>query len=475
MPNKQLHITKADIMEMVMKTVNTIMEAGVYMDKAKINDRNKTIGLTYNQSSGNNKRIFTPTDKLNTDKMEQANGDTYEVPLKGGLICYNITSIKGMKVMQYFKHLWDNKKEKATVDVNDNGKKVSYKLEMLQQEYNAFLNKFQAKVNNVIKYRISQLPKQEFKAVSIYPVPSSSNFNVTMAKEIAKRSIAGLPVQVINPDILKKDLRNLEKDTEFIEKNRDYYNMKLEKHKENDSSIETYVDNDITRLKSIRDAIPIIEKLNVLSKKLMISYNVAYRPSMKQGLPLENKAKNLAKIYAEYFKCYQQLFKMQYVNILTNDVSGFDKNTIASPKKGTKPLSVKRHSDEIWKIVKPYLRGTGCYKCDVQYWDKVLFQIKNLTNSERMGMKNIYNKNIEDADLVQKEMERINGTIFVIFDDNVSGGATLSDVCYQCKQMGIKNIIPLSFGKMDEKWTKGVGVPINIPTDNQGNEKRFNY
>ena len=54
------------------------------------------------------------------------------------------------------------------------------------------------------------------------------------------------------------------------------------------------------------------------------------------------------------------------------------------------------------------------------------------------------------------------GTVFVIFDDNISGGSTLSDICYQAKKLGIKYIIPITFGEMRVKYQQGT-LAINAP------------
>ena len=86
------------------------------------------------------------------------------------------------------------------------------------------------------------------------------------------------------------------------------------------------------------------------------------------------------------------------------------------------------------------------------------FQIKNLTNDLRMGMRNYF----KPKDNIEEELKKINGTVFVIFDDNISGGATLSDICYQAKQLGIKYIIPITFGQMREKYTIG-RLSVNKP------------
>lgn len=55
-----------------------------------------------------------------------------------------------------------------------------------------------------------------------------------------------------------------------------------------------------------------------------------------------------------------------------------------------------------------------------------------------------------------------------VIDDNVSGGATLSDICLQLKNLGIRYIIPITFGKMRTSYTQGV-LKINEP------ENSFNF
>ena len=49
-------------------------------------------------------------DYLKTDKMDMNNEDTYLVPLKNGMMSYNITSINGTEVMHYFKRIFDRQK-----------------------------------------------------------------------------------------------------------------------------------------------------------------------------------------------------------------------------------------------------------------------------------------------------------------------------------------------------------------------------
>ena len=67
--------------------------------------KKKKGSLKYDKSATKkyNKGNLSSLDMLKTDKMDSNNNDTYEVPLKGGIMSYNITSINGTDVMHYFK------------------------------------------------------------------------------------------------------------------------------------------------------------------------------------------------------------------------------------------------------------------------------------------------------------------------------------------------------------------------------------
>ena len=69
----------------------------VYSDLTKVDNKKKTIGLTYNAGKPIYGTQANPFEKLKTDKMDQDNASTYEVMLKGGVVSYNITDIKGCR------------------------------------------------------------------------------------------------------------------------------------------------------------------------------------------------------------------------------------------------------------------------------------------------------------------------------------------------------------------------------------------
>lgn len=442
----------------------------VFANTKKI--KKNTIGLTYDKHTAKNKNNFASFDMLNTEKMDESNEDTYEVTLKGGITSYNITSINGKEVMHYFKRKF-LKSGVATTIKNGNSE---YELFMEDNEFRNFLNVFESKVNRVINYCINNFNRNgnEFKPtkVSIYPVPSNSNFNIEMAKLMSKMSLCGLPTQVINTEMLVKDLKNLKKDEDFISKNKEYYNgpmSKIKSDKNFSSSVEKYIDNDINKYAALRKAQEYIESLNECAKKILSNY-YTYRNSGKKST-----LANMAKYYKEYSDILTSMRQVTYSNVLNNgEKSGFNFETIATQLKYTKRPSVEARSPEIWALVKPFFRGKiselngkSYGPLEINQWEKAKPQIKPLTNGERMGLRNYYSQN-ENPELVQQELEKIKGGVFVIFDDNISGGATLSDICYQCKEIGIEYIIPITFGKMSEKWTLNM-LPLTRPKDKNGN------
>ncbi len=109
----------------------SLLNEDVFASKKK--GKNK-IQLSYNKRTSDaitkNRGNLTPAELLNTGKMDQNNSDTYEVPLKGGIMSYNITSIKGTEIMHYFK----NKYAKMEVDLNGDGQKEEYELFMEDPE-----------------------------------------------------------------------------------------------------------------------------------------------------------------------------------------------------------------------------------------------------------------------------------------------------------------------------------------------------
>ena len=458
-----------------------LMKENVYVNN--VDNKKKTAQLTYNNLTYN-KGGKNPFDYLKTDKMDKSDNDTYELTLKGGLTCYNITSIKGEEVMHYFKNKWGNNKKATMKFINaDTKQKEEFDLTMLTSEEKEFFYKFTKKVSLIVSHCLDNFkntnPNAKFFGLSIYPVPSSSGFNKKMADLLTQTGLYEMPVQEINDEILQKNVNNIERDEEFIEKNKELYNSPYYQSKAHDkSTLDMHLNQSLNRMRGISKAQNTIAEINQTAKKLLQQIN-NYHTSLKDG-ERNNKRIILSIVenYKKYFDLINNLTKLaRYENPLkqgNDNISTSHQDEIAKLIKYSKGPSIEKRSGELWQLVKQYVRGvvspvTGHpYKeIELGFYDPTKFEIKSFSNGERMGLRNIYTVNNENPELVKQELEKIKGTVFVIFDDNMSGGATLSDICYQCKKLGIEYIIPITFGEMNEKWVTNC-QPLNSPEIKNG-------
>lgn len=413
----------------------------VYVNDVKGKKANLTYSKRGNTNPTKNFGNLNSSDMLDTGKMDQDNDDTFIVPLKGGIKSYNITSIKGVEVMHYFKNKVTNKKTEMPLVVN--GKKDEYQLMMEDSEFQNFLNTFIHKVNIVVNNAIEGFDNKNFSGVSIYPVPSSSNFNTFMCKAIAGKSqISGLNTRAVTNSIFRKDLTDLQKDTDFINKNKAYYNDKMFKGGNNNMTHEEYIDDTIRKYNNTTAAQDqtLIDEYNLWVNRIITSYRQKVNP--------KTIAKNYMNLVDTRNKIREKLKKSHWENAFKQ-------------LKYAKGPSVQKRSEAIWNIITPILGKTymSNNRIDIVEIEKNDFQIKNLTNDTRMGLKN-YFKAEENID---EEIKTLKNTVFVIFDDNISGGATLSDICLQCKKLGLEYLVPITFGEMRTKYTQGF-IQINKPT-----------
>lgn len=70
------------------------------------------------------------------------------------------------------------------------------------------------------------------------------------------------------------------------------------------------------------------------------------------------------------------------------------------------------------------------------------WQIKSLDDKERKAIEGLFDINPLYLDLQHK----LSGKSVVVFDDNISSGATLDDFCLKLKQFGVSNIIAITLG-----------------------------
>ena len=410
--------------------------------------------LTYNQNSYNyNHGTQNNKENLKTDKMDMDNGDTYELKLKDGTICYNITSIKGVEIMHYFKHLWNN--QKTTMldkDMNE------YELTMLKQDEEKFINRFIKKVSFVIK-AYEQEHQFTPDTITILPIPSSSNFNNKMAELLSGMNINGKAITKVSDDFIRKSIETLRRDSEFIERNKDYYNGYFFIGKPDSKSVNDYIDFNLNKVQSLNKIRPLVDELDVCAKNIFAIY-YRYNHSASLNKVTEKMTNALVNSYIDYYNSLMKIMEeAKFNNNIDNKESKMFISKVIQPIKYAKGPSVDKRSEVIWTIVKPYLKNKTCpvnnkpyTKVDIVEWQPLNFQIKNLSNAERMGMRGYFNI---EQEKIENEIKAIKNNLIIIFDDNISGGATMSDVVLSLKEAGISNILPITFGEMQEKWVLG--------------------
>ena len=450
------------------------------------NNKNKNIAnLTYKRNNNGgiarNRGNMTSLDMLKTNLMDNNSGQTtYEVKLKGGITSYNITDINGTEVMHYFKRKFSH--EETRIKLGD----TEYDLEMQDSEFHNFMVQFLDKVNAVVEYRARQFMENNkgltFSNTYIYPVPSSSNFNIEMVKRIVKNNhtIDNLPVSAISSSILKKDTSNLEKDTDFIDKNRDYYNSERWQKGGNGGTHMQAVDNDLNRLSRLESVKAEIDKANEFTKienrkqtgSLLSQLNyVSARLNNpeKYGAPTLKSIKKLYDLYIGYQEAVKNItIAGEYYDTIAQKYHKPQMKKVAEAIKYSKGPSIEGRTQRILQILKEYnmTNGLPVKPYDICMWQPANFQIKKLGNDSRMALKNYFSINNDPA---EAELKNTDNSIVVIFDDNISGGATLSDICYQLQKIGVKYMIPITFGKMRTSYSQGIGQVINKP------ENGFNY
>ena len=469
----------------IAETVRNVIKEYINEDVAvnQLDNQYKVANLTYNTSGIKNN--LKKSDYLKTDLMDKtSNAQTFEVPLKGGLISYNITGIKGTEVMHYFKNHFQHKDTTMKFD-GDN-----YKLQMKENEFNQFMQVFKKKIETVIENdMLKQTQKEQkknkdfqFSQISIYPVPSSSNFNEKMAQELSHLTInfnqKSYKINILNKNILLKDLKNITTDRDFIKANKNYYyNTSLGKDVDYNNMYHTpaisHINTVINKNKIIfREISKLINEINKIYFQI---YNIVNTPNFNSD--------TLASLINTYFQKYSLLIKRDsfmydderyHTTKQTNIMSKYryqidEKNDLLTPSQYT----ILNNIEKQYKIQHPnHLKITNIKPLLVPK-----FEIKNLPDSVRMGLRNIYIPNENEE--MQEELNKVQSNLIVVFDDNISGGATLSDVCYQLYKLGAQHIIPITFGQMAKKTNAkdetNHNIRLNEPTNGKFNTPQFKY
>lgn len=474
-------LNKEDLMEMVKSVIGMLTEDAFVNS---VDKRNKRANITYKKGApGWHERKITG-DYLKTDKMEQLNGDTYPVKLKCGLTSYNITDINGTQVMKYFKHYFDRNE---VIDIKDPSSKETFKLDMETREFNEFRRDFFNKIDNIIKYCINNFDGEYYSRVSIYPVPSSSNFNEKMAQEMSKLNFSGVKhgTKKLDENLFEKSFKNIKRDEDFINKNKEYYNSQVNA---GDESGETH-DNSVTTAKNRYEQMSVVYRyithINYLVKRIItcVTNDRSRNKTNNTGKEYSDTlGKNLLPLYIQLANDYDDLEgevkkSLTYEDDFTKKNHAIQVASLLKKIKYGKTEVNKYNTNLVYSLVLPYIKnrvtrsGNPIKKMNIWPLDTNIFSIKSATNDIRMGLKGFFSMNQE---LKEKELEEAKNTIFVIFDDNVSGGATLSDICSQLMEAGVKFIIPITFGRMRESYNAHQGAQITKPNQIDG-VSQWNY
>ena len=162
---------------------------------------------------------------------------------------------------------------------------------MENSEFQQFLKDFEQKVGAVVNSKISDFKTEDGEQpteLSIYPVPSSSNFNITMAKILSATEFEGMNVRLIDSNILKKDTSKLMKDLDFIEKNKEYYNSPYGKTSDKNGTRELpyshqdQLDTDLNKLIAHSNINKYIDELNRYKLTMQEINKILHRVKSKE-------------------------------------------------------------------------------------------------------------------------------------------------------------------------------------------------
>ena len=158
-----------------------------------------------------------------------------------------------------------------------------------------------------------------------------------------------------------------------------------------------------------------VEEINFLEKQMINAFQIN-----KQTLESENGLKRFSEKFKKYFDLIQECLHTTFYNEYTKKEQRI--NNAIVPEKYSKGPSIEKRKEFVWSLVKNFLSGTTCpitntkyEKIDICKWSVNGFEMKKLSNSERLGLKNFYNPNV-DNEMVQQEVEKSKNTILLIFN-----------------------------------------------------------
>lgn len=446
----------------------------VYVNNA--DSSTKKANVTYEKGKNRPKGDslnFVPNDSLKTDKMDQNDSGTYEVTLKNGFKSYNITSINGENIMHCLKYRYD-KKNKAKAKIGGS----EFELSMDDKSYKDFMSQFLNKMKIIIEDFLSKRKNgnEGIEKICLYPVKSTSNFNIEIANEIAS-TIGNGKITVLNDNILTKDTNGIELDNDFIGLNKAHYNGTYYAHPgvggTDDSTVmqqvQTYY-NKCMAVKNDESGENVVG--NYIDKANAMSMSILQRVKnfLEKNIKLDVNA--LANNIKSYRMVVNNKPELYYVSAIDNKVHRIRVDKIIVPDK-----NLEDEFEAVSNfIAKNYPNLTGGKLISFHKFVRKPYEIKSIANNIRMAFTGYY-RPTKEPNLINREKKKIANSLLIIFDDNISGGATLSDVCgvFNKKPFMVpkENIIPITLGKMSEKWALQ-SIPLSKPKNYFG-DYLFNF
>ena len=158
---------------------------------------------------------------------------------------------------------------------------------------------------------------------------------------------------------------------------------------------------------------------------------------------LEHKLESWKKDYKYIYPLRLELDRLK--DKLTLYMSEFDGKRGRRPKVYYECIEDIKEKEEEIKNVKKSLGKKGRDRTKDSDGRARDFQIKSLDDKTRKAIENLFtlNKGLDNEGGKTIE-ERIKGKNIVIFDDNISSGATLDDMCLTLQKCGAKSILPIT-------------------------------
>ena len=318
---------------------------------------------------------------------------------------------EGTKDFKYYvQHL--PKSDIDSINLYKLGKFTKEKFDIDEESIDRFMKRSALYIRSIIR-------KLDFDADVIVCPPSSSDFNerlISYVKKYLDDSVKFIP------DLFLKDIRTVEVNHERA-KQLGMSNEEIDK-----------LEKDLIKWKKqYQDIYPMRVALDRLCDELM---------SYRAGLTVKRGRKP-----HDYNVLVKEILQMR-------DEIRKKKEEIGIGK-GKEKFVKYEENEELANILRKAGDKDYKYKKGVKTVGRARnFEIKSLDNNTRQAIENLFtlnDKKDEGNKYPGKTMEdRIKGKNVIIFDDNISSGATLDDMCLTLLKHGAKSVLPITMAIIPE-------------------------